>query len=192
MVLIYFSEDQMVTNHIYRQIYENFIGFSLTKSNCFISLYNISIINNFGLAFSIRFRLIIGTKNSLRGSNKNPANYFKGHEVATRCHPIPTILQTEKSLQRGTDRLIWNEWHPILLFSLPLTPWTNGLSWTINSYFRGFLCCWLCQFDKSIAFMVGFEGIPELQEICLTNKLDFLSCCWKAELKADTATAYGV
>lgn len=38
-VLIYFSEDQMVTNCIYRQIYENFISFSLTKCNYVLSVF---------------------------------------------------------------------------------------------------------------------------------------------------------
>ena len=38
MVLIYFSDDQMVANCIYRQIYENFISFSLTKSKYVLSV----------------------------------------------------------------------------------------------------------------------------------------------------------
>lgn len=85
-------------------------------------------INNliiFRIAFSNRFRCVIHTKNCLRGSNKNPVNYFKGHKVATCWHPIPTILQTEKYLQRGTDRLIWRS--DIICSSVYHTPGTNGL-----------------------------------------------------------------
>lgn len=49
-----------------------------------------------------RFRLLvtIKKKNCLKGINKNTANYFKDHEAAACCHPISTILQSEKSLQR--------------------------------------------------------------------------------------------
>lgn len=156
----------------------------------YLSLQCINNLIIFRIAFSNRFRCIIHTKKCLRGSNKNPVNYFKGHKVATCWHPIPTILQTEKSLQWWIDMKGVTSSYAALQFITLL-----GLMvylWTIDSYFQGFLYCWLCQFVKSTAFVAGFEDIPELQEICSTNKLDFLSCCWKAELKADMATAHSV
>lgn len=41
MVLIYFSQEHMATNCIYRQVYKNFITFSLTKSNHVLSIFAI-------------------------------------------------------------------------------------------------------------------------------------------------------
>lgn len=148
----------------------------------------------FKVEFSIRFRLLVSMKKpglkELIRIQQIILKAIKQLHVAT-LFPLFCKL---KSLCRG-ELIDWYKASDIIPCCSSVYHLLLGVMiylWTINSYFHVFLYYWLHQFVQIIAFVSGFEDIPELQEICLTNKVDSLSFCWKAELKADIATVPSV